>query len=206
MTNRHRPSFIGRDPVYTGPPRGARSPTEPADAAVPTPAAPPVEKPTDVAPPAPAAPQPPRSEEASQPRRDAPPARDGACRLNAKIRLEEGAAARLESLARGSGDTSEQLLGYLRRNLMDDLRALLASGARPAYPAPPRAGAAVRVQLTLQGEDLHRARQWLDPLSIGDHVLRDRLRAVLAGLLRDRVDALAGRQSGRDEEKQAGPG
>lgn len=199
MTTKHRPSFIGRDPAYTGPPPALRRAAQPADDPAPPPEALTADEPVGPSPQRVATPRPPRSQGPSRPRPEAPLAPDGACRLNVQIRLGESATTRLEALARDSGESPEQVLRYLRKDAARALRALLATDARPSYPRPPRVGAAVRVQLSLQGEDYRRARQWLDPLGIGDQVLRDRLRFVLAGLLQDRIDALADGREGKEE-------
>lgn len=194
MTTKHRPSFIGRDPAYTGPHPASRPVAQPADDMAPPPAAPPADAEAD--PSRPSAAPTPRPQRSTQPRPEAShasaPASDGACRINAKVHLGESATAHLETIARDTGESPEQLLRYLRQDVASALRALLATDTRPAYPAPPRVGASVRVQLSLRDEDYRRARQWLDPLGIGDHVLRDRLRPVLAALFQERVKRLVG--------------
>ena len=203
MTTKHRPSFIGRDPAYTGPPPALRPAAQRADDPAPPLAVPPVEKTAEPSGPAAAKPRQPRPRGPSRSGQDAPraPAFDGACRLNVHVRLGERATAHLETLAQSSGESPEQLLRYLRHDLVADLRALLATDARAAYATPPRVGASVRIQLTLHGEDYRRARQWLDPLGIGDHVLRGRLQGVLTSLLQDRIDTLAGGRGRQDRSE-----
>ena len=78
----------------------------------------------------------------------------------------------------------------MRRVVVNDLRDVLARDDRRIGGVEHPDGLRVRLQFTLQGTACRRAREWFDPLCIGDHVVQRRLKPTMAKLYTDRIAAM----------------
>lgn len=185
MTRQHRPRFIGRDPQYSGVaveerPEAETRP-EPVDVRARS-----VER-QEVAearrsPPAPS----PAPDDAAAPAAHAP----DLVRVSLRLRLGREASDHLAALADTTCDDPAELARWLRPGVVADLRARLDRDELPPGGPDHRDGLALRLQFTLHGKHARTARDRLDPLGIGDHVVQRRLKPTMAKLYADRIATL----------------
>ena len=176
-----RKSFIGMDPALTDPPAASevQQPVPPAPEAKPD--DPQLETVQQTAP----QPEKPKAEPRKVSLSRSPADAAGKHAVNVRVHLGTDTTTRLEAVAQQTGRDLQQLVGYMRKSVAADFRAVLAEKQPPPDAKSPSDGMTDRMHLVLSDDEYATAQILFDPLGFGDHAMRDGMRPVLARLYRE---------------------
>lgn len=174
-----RKSFIGLDPGLTDPPAASEVQHSEHPAALEAKLGDPQPEPTRQAAPEPERPKArPRKAKRPHPSTD----QAGKHAVNVRVHLGTDTTTRLEAVAQQTGRDVHQLVGYMRKSVAADFRAVLAEGRSPLDTKSPSDGMTDRMHIVLSDDEYATAQSLFDPLGFGDHAMRDGMRPVLARL------------------------
>ena len=108
-----------------------------------------------------------------------------------RVGLSAKTSEQLAEISREQGVSIAVIGKALRARVIVRFMRLLEKGERPTDQVVHRGGHAERVFVRLQGEPYDRARDWFDPMNLGEAAMADAMRPVLARLFDEELRRIA---------------